>query len=200
MGVSVFIILFSLSLYFSYNRYNRKYVWSTLEYNLQLPNDPSFEAIDKTFYKEPFFGDTAMHKQTCNIYKSVINEKMRSTYACQLKNYHCSALLKNDTLIVDMCFNTGFTSDGLNITIVKNKYSILPYRTSDNIIEGAKKYYPEIKCQKLVLNKPDYLKEEIIYGSFYLHTKDRYGIVEYRSGEFKCKIETSPISRKINHK
>jgi len=100
--------------------------------------------------------------------------------------YKCYAMLKSDTLFIELDCNPGLGGMGLSIMVLNIRYSIFPYSWSDNISDEKETDFPIIKSQKLILNKTKYSIGDEIYGTFYLKTIQKSDIICYWEGNFKC--------------
>lgn len=102
--------------------------------------------------------------------------------------YDCEAVLRKDTLTIDIGFNTGFNGRGIDIYVVGGKFHAEPYEFSDAIIVGEKKLSFKVERQKLVLSKTHFSIGDSVYGHIYSRVQDDRNSKYYTAGYFRTKV------------
>ena len=184
-------IIFFFILQAILNCNNKKQDWNETNFDSKLSQNDSIKLMNELYDSVEFYNDSISgnKKTSFVIYDNDYNKNI------------CKVQKKNDTLDINIGYSSGFSSGGFIILYANRKYKIQPYYGTDNIAifvdEKGKEIKPAppkhfFKNPKLILDKPNYKKNDSIYGFIdfsSLEINDNKKTNHKGRGYFKAKIQ-----------
>ncbi|MEO8886150.1 MAG: hypothetical protein ABI367_08815 [Mucilaginibacter sp.] len=101
----------------------------------------------------------------------------------------CTAYIDSGLLRINIGYSYGFGGKGFNIICADDKYSVIPYQTTDQPSKEKTKPTYKIIKQKLILNKSRYMVGDSIFGYVDFKLIEDQKITHIGKGYFRGKIE-----------
>lgn len=163
---------------------------SSIVIQADMAKNPIYKKLDKEEDNWEFGTDTLPKPKTSNV--KYVNDRNHSlkdtTYA---RSYNCKSSLKDGVLKIRIGSNSGFVGEGFWIDCEGQRFSIKPYYSTDAIpINPPKPTFKAIE-QNLILNKPQYMVGDSIWGKVKFKIIEQNGdqtITHIADGYFRSKV------------
>ncbi|RZJ56683.1 MAG: hypothetical protein EOO45_28490 [Flavobacterium sp.] len=93
------------------------------------------------------------------------------------RTYNCRSIIKNDTLMVRIGIGNLFTSTGFLMKCNNGQFNILPFYSTDVVVENPPQPKFKVIYQQLTLDKNSYALGDSLYGNV------QFKIIEHINGE-----------------
>jgi len=190
------IIVIPLTLFYSCKKADEvknSKKWEIFTVDNKISKNNIFKKLDKE--KEIFSvleKDTLMRKTIAVDYINNRNPNYDIKKYSNLNNCR-SSFWKKDTLSIHIGISDGFCGSGFTIFVKNDKFYTKPYYFTDNISVGEKQSTYKIICQKLTLNKSNFIIGDSVYGKIdfkSVETDNRNEVINHSGvGYFRTKIK-----------
>ena len=167
--------------------------YDTLEVKESLQNELIFRLMNEIDEPASAFSDQSdsiRRKASSTVQLMVIWDEKDRAGATDSNGLTCSAVLKEDTLRINVGHATGFGGSGVSIKVVGNQFTTIFYKYTDLILPVRKEPVILVEKQNLILQRAKYAIGDSIYGFVYLRSVDDKRMKQYAQGFFRTKIKS----------
>lgn len=140
----------------------------------------------KTFDDLILNDTTNKRKKSSTVKIIVLQDDMND--AGVIDELRCLASSKNDTLLINIGTNNGFSGAGVSIKYTRQVIETNIYEFTDVVDPSQKEPIYTIESQKLILNKSKFSAGDSLYGHVYARMIKNKTVKYYASGYFRAKI------------